>query len=123
MTTSGLKFSTTTKEKPLLIYDGYMYTLNREADDVKYWRCQTRTCSATIHTDKNDNLKSCNGNHNHLSSPESIELAQLRQNVKRRVLKESKAIANIYDQELAAANLTVTTLSIALSSNEARTYH
>ena len=122
MTTSGLKFSTTTKGKPLLIYDGYMYTLNRDRPNVKYWRCQERTCSATIHTDKNDNLKFCSGNHNHLSTPESIELAELKHNIKCRVLKESTAIANIYDQELAAANLTVTTLSIALSSNEARTY-
>ena len=122
MTTSGLKFSTTTKGGPLLIYDGYMYTLNRERTNIKYWRCQERTCSATIHTDKNDNLKGCNDKHNHLSTPESIELVELKHNVKCRVLKESTAIANIYDQELAAANLTITALSMALSSNEARTY-
>ena len=123
MTTSDLKFSTTTKGKPLLIYDGYMYTLNRDRTNVKCWRCQERTCSAKIHTDKNDNLNFCSDNYNHLSTPESIELAELKHNIKCRVLKESTAIANIYDQELAAANLTVTALSIALSSNEARTYH
>jgi hypothetical protein len=122
MTTSGLKFSTTTKGKPLLIYDGYMYTLNRERTNVKYWRCQERTCSATIHTDKNDNIKSCNDNHNHLPIPESIELVELKHNIKCRVLKESTAIANIYDQKLAAANLTVTALSIAPTSTEVRMY-
>lgn len=108
MTTSGLKFSTTTKGKRLLIYDGYMYTLNKSRNNDNYWRCQERTCPANIHTDKSDNLKACNSNHNHLSRPESIELVELKHNIRCRVLKESTAIANIYDQELAAAKLTRT---------------
>ncbi len=35
ITTSGLKFSATTKRKSLLIYDGYMYALNRDRTNVK----------------------------------------------------------------------------------------
>jgi hypothetical protein len=122
MTTSGLQYSTTTKGKRLLIYDGYMYTLNKDRIHVKYWRCQERTCSANIQTDNKDNIKAHNSNHNHLSSPKSIELVEFKHNVKRRVVKESTAIAHIYDQELAAAQLSLPALSIALSSNEARTY-
>jgi hypothetical protein len=122
MATPALKFTTTSKGKHLLICDGYAYTLNKDRINVKYWRCQERTCSATIHTDKNDNFRTRSGTHNHLPSPEYVELIELRHNIKRRVLQENTPIGLIYDQELAAAQLTLPTLSIAPSANEARTY-
>ena len=122
MTTPVLKFSTTSKGKRLLIYDGHSYTLNQDRPNTKYWRCQERTCSACVHTDKNDNFKIRTGNHNHLATPERIELVELRHNVKRRVIEESTPVAMIYDQEMAAAQLTLPALSIAPNSNEARTY-
>jgi hypothetical protein len=58
MTTSGLKFSTTTKRKPLLIYDGYMYTLNRDRTNVKKEGEGEKklSLSFTIVTSKCDNI-------------------------------------------------------------------
>ncbi|CAF1405547.1 unnamed protein product, partial [Rotaria sordida] len=87
---------------------------------VKYWRCQERSCSAIIHTNKNDHLKTRSGNHNHVPTPERIELIQFKYEVKRRVLEESTPIARIYDQQLAAAQLTLPALSIAPTSREAQ---
>ncbi|CAF3867561.1 unnamed protein product [Rotaria sordida] len=120
MNTLALKFSTTSKGKQLLIYDGYMYNLIKDRGCVKYWRCQERSCSAIIHTNKNDHLKTRSGNHNHVPTPERIELIQFKYEVKRRVLEESTPIARIYDQQLAAAQLTLPALSIAPTSREAQ---
>ena len=122
MTTPVLKFSTTSKGKPLLIYDGQSYTLNQDRPNIKYWWCQERTCSACVHTDKNGNFKARTGDHNHLATPEHIELVELRHNVKRRVLEEFTPIAMIYEQEMAAARLTLPALSIAPNSKEARMF-
>ena len=76
MTTNviNLEFSTTTKGKRLLLFGGYIYTLNKDRGKVKYWRCHDRSCTAFVHIDGNDNYKSHSGSHdNHLPSPEQIE--------------------------------------------------
>ncbi|CAF1674122.1 unnamed protein product [Adineta ricciae] len=118
MRDNDVKFSTTSKRRELLIRNGYMYTLNKNKTHVKYWRCKERSCCATVHTDKNDQVTYHNDHHNHLPVPESIELNELRNKVKHRVLEESTPIAQIYDQELAAAHLTLPALSIAPTSKE-----
>ena len=122
MAAPAIRFSTTSKGKRLLVFDGFMYTLNKDRGYIKYWRCEERTCAATVHTDAYDHLQTHNSNHNHLATPERIELVNLRSQVKQRVLQESTPVARIYDQELALANLSLPALSIAPSSKEAREY-
>lgn len=118
-----LKFSQTTKGRRVVLYDGYIYTLNQNRGKVKYWRCEDRTCSAFLHTDGNDNFKAHSGTHDgHLPSPERIELLELKRKVKERVIKETTAITRIYDQELAAARLSSTALALAPSARYVREY-
>ncbi|CAF3061558.1 unnamed protein product [Rotaria sp. Silwood2] len=120
MTTSRLKFLTTSKGKPLPVCDGYMYTLNNDQRHMKYWRCKDRSCSANIYTDKNDKFKARKGKHDHLPSPEHVELLELNHKVKSRITKESAPIALIYDQELAAAQFSLPALALAPSAKEAQ---
>ena len=52
-----LEFGTTAKGKRLLVFNGHIYTLNKDRGKVKYWRCQECSCSAFVHTDGKDNYR------------------------------------------------------------------
>lgn len=123
MTTNAitLEFSHTTKGKRLLLFGGYIYTLNKDRGRVKYWRCRDRPCKAFVRTDGDDNYKNHSGSHDgHLPSPEQIELLKFKKQVKERVIKESTPIAHIYEQELANANLSQISLALAPEAKDAR---
>ncbi|CAF3028998.1 unnamed protein product [Rotaria sp. Silwood2] len=118
--TVTLEFRTTTKGKRLLLYSGYAYTLNKDRGKVKYWRCEDRSCSAFVHTNANDNYKAHSGTHDgHLPSPDRIELLEFKKNVEARVIHETTPIARIYEQELAAAKLSQTSLALAPDAKDA----
>ncbi|CAF4340540.1 unnamed protein product [Rotaria socialis] len=77
-------------------------------------------CSASVHTDSNNQFIKNRGNHNsHLPSPEKIELRRFKNVVKTRVVHESTPIGVRYDQELARANFSQCGLATCLSSQEA----
>ena len=123
MTTNviNLEFSTTTKGRRLLLFDGYINTLNKDHGKIKYWRCRHRSCTVFVHTDGNDNYKVHSGSHgDHLSSPEQIQLLKFKKQVKERVIKETIPIAHIYEQELASANLSRISLAVASDAKDAR---
>ena len=123
MTTNAnsLEYSTTTKGKRLLLFGGYVYTLNKDRGQVKYWRCRDRSCGAFVRTDGNDNYKAHFGIHDgHLPSPEQIQLLKFKKQVKERVIKEKTPIAHIYEQELANANLSQISLALAPDAKDAR---
>ena len=77
MTTNviNLECSTTTKGKRLLLFGGYIYTLNKDRGKVKYWR----SCTVFVHTDSKDNYKAHYGSHDgYLPSPEQIQETRQR---------------------------------------------
>ncbi|CAF1470483.1 unnamed protein product [Adineta ricciae] len=120
-TTSILTFSISNKGKPILICDGYIYQLNRTRPKVKYWGCKNRMCSAYMHTDHHNQFIGKSGNHDsHLPVPESIEVVTFKEKVKNRVVNEMTAIGKIYDNELAAGNLSEAALGLAPLGNEAK---
>jgi hypothetical protein len=88
--TPVLGFSTSNKQKSILICEGFIYQLNKTRPKVKYWRCKDRLCSAYIHTDQNNQYLGKSGDHcSHLPAPESIEVSVFKENVKKRVVKET----------------------------------
>jgi hypothetical protein len=116
-----LEYSVTTKGKRVVLFNGYIYTLNQDRGKVKYWRCEDRTCAASVRTDENDSYKAHTGTHNgHLPSPERIEILEFKRKVKERVITETTPISRIYDQELAAASLSQTALALAPSAKDSR---
>ena len=74
-----LECSSTTKGKRLLLFGGYTYTLNKDRDKVKYWRCRDWSCTAFVHTDGKDNYKAHYESHDgYLPSPEQIQETRQR---------------------------------------------
>ncbi|CAF4600414.1 unnamed protein product, partial [Rotaria sp. Silwood2] len=115
-----LEFGIKTKGKRLLLFDGHVYTLNKDRRKVKYWRCQESSCSAFVHTDGKDNYKAHSGTHDgHLPSPERIELLTFKRKVKERIIKKTTPIGHIYEQELAASKLSQTSLALVPDAKDA----
>ena len=55
------------------------YTLNKDRDKVKYWRCRDWSCTAFVHTDGKDNYQAHYGSHDgYLPSPEQIQETRQR---------------------------------------------
>jgi len=114
---TSISFITSNKGKSILVYDGYLYKMNKATVKVKYWTCQERTCSASVHTDSNDQFIKSKGNHySHLPSPEEIEWRTFKNVVKKRIIQESTPIGMILDQELAHANFSQSGLAVYLSA-------
>ena len=53
-TMTSIEFISSNKGKPLLVLDSYVYQLNKSTIKKKYWKCEVKYCTATVHTDAND---------------------------------------------------------------------
>jgi hypothetical protein len=114
-----ISFTKSNREKSLLVRLGYIYRLKKTTTKVKYWTCQSSTCTAGIHTDKSDEFIKSTGKHRHLSAPEHVELRDPKNKVKNRILDESLSVPKVYVEELARSNLSSTALTLAPSTVEA----
>ena len=114
-----ISFTKSNRGKPMLVRLGYVYRLKKSTTKVKYWVCQSASCTAGIHTDKNDEFIKPTGQHRHLSTPEHVELRDLKINVKNRIQDETVSVPKVYVEELARSNLSSTALTLAPSSVEA----
>jgi hypothetical protein len=118
-TTSSISWLTSNKGKPLLVINGFVFQSNKKTTKVTYWKCETKDCEATAHTDSNDQLVKEKGDHGHLPSPEHNEIRSLKKAAKDRVATEATPIAQIYEEELARAQLSDAALANAPSGSEA----
>jgi hypothetical protein len=121
--TPKVSFLTSNKNKRLLVIGGYIYQQNKSTTKVNYWVCEEKTCWAGIHLTPNDVfLKYTETTHNHMPLPERLEIREMMLKVKTRVNKETTAIGQIYNEELAKANLSRTALAIIPTAREASEY-
>jgi hypothetical protein len=118
-TPRSISWLTSNKGKRLLIIDGFVFQSNKVLTKVTYWKCEIKECGATAHTDSNDQLVKERGTHTHLPSPERNEIRSLKKAAKDRVKVEAISVTQIYEEELAHAQLSTTALATAPSGNEA----
>ena len=115
------EFSTTIQGRRLLLFDGYIYTLNKDRGKVKYWRRRNRSCTALAHADGNDNYKAHSGSHDgRLPSPAQIQLLKFERQLRKRIIKEKILIAHIYEEELANINLSQISLALTPDAKDVR---
>lgn len=71
----SVTLSTTSKNAPLFIHDGYSYIIDRRTDKKILWKCEYSRkfkCRGRLHTDLNNILIKTVGNHeNHIGDPRS----------------------------------------------------
>ena len=117
---STITFLTSNKKKRLLALHGYIYQQNKSTTKVTYWICEERMCWAGVHLDSNDQfLKYTKATHNHLPTPEREEIRKMMASIKDRVTSETKAIGQIYNEELSRTNLSEAALATAHTASQA----
>jgi hypothetical protein len=116
----AISFLISNKKKRLLVIDGYSYQQNKFTMKVSYWVCQEKLCTAGVHLNSKDQfMKYTESTHTHLPVPDRLEIRKMLTNVKTRVDRETGAIGQIYNEELAKANLSRAALAIAPTAREA----
>lgn len=116
-------FITSNKGKPLLVLNNFVYKKNKETKTKKYWVCQVNGCSVYVHTDLQDAIIKAGSEHKHLPNPENMQLKDFRTKVKDRVMKETTAIAKIYEEEVILSQMPPPTLAMMPLAHELRKNH
>ena len=98
-----MEFSTTQRGAQLLIYNGYMYIINRKAQDGRiFWRCQkSRQCNGGI-TTLGDQIVSQRNTHNHSFNPAEIRVQKIKANLNKKAQETVQPIPAIYSQEVSS---------------------
>ena len=76
---------TSEKGKPMLGYEGFIYTLERQTEAKMIFRCQNRDCKGRCHTNPiMDAILSGPTEHCHAPNPDRIPVVELRNLIKSR---------------------------------------
>jgi hypothetical protein len=104
-------FSKTKRGSDLLMINGFSYTLNKENKMQYYWRCETRSCNATLITTKcliTNKHSICSmgkNDHTHAPSTAEQEVRVFREHVKKRAREEFTPITVLVEEEMRKLNL------------------
>lgn len=81
--------STTQRNKPFLLCNGFSYTIDKKTDKI-YWKCEstgTLKCKGRVHTNSiNMIILHENNNHNHLGNAVSSEIRIFEEKVRDRAV-------------------------------------
>ena len=83
---------TSSQDNPVLEHDGYLYGFVKDAaaGDGKFWRCLRDGCNGRVKTDSNDVFVEVrNVNHNHVPSPEEMQVCRIVTSIEERAETES----------------------------------
>ncbi|CAF3709620.1 unnamed protein product, partial [Rotaria socialis] len=98
---STFTFSTTEKNKPLLICKGFAYTIDKTTNDKTYWKCEhvrKFKCKGRIHTNcTHTTLLHENDNHNHPGNPVSTEIGIFEEKIRHQAPNSNEATQNFID--------------------------
>jgi FLYWCH zinc finger domain len=98
---STFSISKTQKNKPLLLCNGFSYTIDKSGNEKTYWKCEdarTLKCKGRIHTDESNSviLHETN-NHNHPGSAVSSEIRLFEEKIRDRAANHTENTQAIID--------------------------
>lgn len=83
---SNFILSKTQKQQPLLIHNGFSYTIDKLATEKVYWKCEysrSSKCKGRVHTDVGQTvILHENNNHNHSGNPFSKEIRVFEEKIR-----------------------------------------
>jgi hypothetical protein len=98
---SSITIATTEKNKPLLIHNGFNYTIDRSTDTKTYWKCEycrTIKCKGRIHTDVNfTSVLHETGVHNHPANAANSEVRLFQDKIRSRAINTNESTQNVID--------------------------
>ena len=93
--------STTEKNKPLLILNGFSYTVDRSTDKKTYWKCEyarSITCKGRVHTDLNHStILNDPSEHNHPPSAVKSEVRLFQDKIRSRAVNTTESTQQVID--------------------------
>ena len=105
---SSLIISKTEKNKPLLLLNGFNYTIDRSTDKKTYWKCEysrTVKCKGRVHTDLNQTtILSDSTEHNHPASAVNVEIRLFQENIRTRAVNTTESTQHVVDHCLSNAS-------------------
>ena len=98
---STFTLSTTEKKKPLLILNGFNYTVDRSTDKKTYWKCEysrSITCKGRVHTDLNySTILNDPSEHNHPPSAVKSEVRLFQDKIRSRAVNTTESTQQVID--------------------------
>lgn len=98
---STLRISTTEKQKPLLILNGFSYTIDKSTDKKTYWKCEysrTIKCKGRVHTDLNHTTTLTDASeHNHPPSAVKSEVRLFQEKIRSRAVASKESTQQVID--------------------------
>ncbi|CAM4825423.1 unnamed protein product [Rotaria magnacalcarata] len=89
------------KGKPLLLHEGYIYSVERTTTTKLIFRCQNRDCIARCHTNLSmDAFLSLPTAHCHAPHSDRVSVIQLKNEIKTRVVMTDKSSSSIINSAL-----------------------
>ena len=108
MENNEIKFSKSQKNKPIIIYQNYIYNHEIHKDLTSYWCCENKKkgCPARIIMFNNNFQSSNNKRHNHLPNQIKNETIEFKNKLKRKVEDDpADSLKNSYDSVISKATL------------------
>lgn len=86
---TAMEVTKTQRGAPMLLYQGYSYTVSRKCSSSLYWVCRDRKlCKAKLTTDESISVVMAkSGSHTHAGDPTEANLLKTRQGMKRKAGK------------------------------------
>ncbi|CAF4654819.1 unnamed protein product, partial [Rotaria sp. Silwood2] len=89
------------KGKPMMLHDGYIYTVERTTTTKLILRCQNRDCKARCHTNLSmDAILSQPTTHSHAPQPDRVPAIQLKNDIKARAVITDEPTSSIIHSAL-----------------------
>ncbi|CAF2117211.1 unnamed protein product, partial [Rotaria magnacalcarata] len=89
------------KGKPMILHEGYIYTVERTTTTKLIFRCQNRDCKARCHTNLSmDAFISQPTSHSHAPQPERVPAIQLKNDIKARAVITDEPTSSIIHSAL-----------------------
>ncbi|CAF4480594.1 unnamed protein product, partial [Rotaria sp. Silwood2] len=89
------------KGKPMILYEGYIYTVERTSTTKLIMRCQNRDCKARCHTNLSmDAFISPPTSHSHAPQPDRVPVVQLKNEIKARATTTDESTSTILHSAL-----------------------
>ena len=105
---STLTISTTEKQKPLLLLNGFSYTIDKSSETKTYWKCEysrTTKCKGRVHTDLNRTTVLTDATeHNHPASAVKSEVRLFQEKIRTRAVASKESTQQVIDTCLTLAS-------------------
>jgi len=107
MADSKLTFVTSSRGKEKAIFDGFVYTKERETTGKRIWRCELRSCNSRLHSTGDVVIRQPTEHRFHAPSSERVLAATVVGQVRSKATECESTTKNVVQQAMSLAPVVV----------------